>query len=157
MARPDDATLTAIGRLLTDVFMFDPPVGAAHLRWQYLENPEGVAGIGMVAEDGYHLGNYALVPLSLERQAKRIVVGIGIDLAVAEKARGTGTFRRTVEDAYRDGSTEGLDAILGVANASSAPRMAKTLGWRVLPPLPTRILAPGGRSTSSTMWSMRRS
>ncbi len=156
MADVDDATLERIGRLITEVFDFDPPIGAEHLRWQYLANPEGRAAIGMVAggdtsgmvaEGGEHLGNYALVPLSLERASAsgtlRVVVGVGIDLAVAERARGAGTFRRTVEDAYRDGVAEGLDAILGVANANSAPRMAKTLGWRVLPRLPAKFLMPG--------------
>ncbi len=164
MADVDDTTLERIGRLITSVFGFDPPVGAEHLRWQYLDNPEGRAAIGMVragepggageagaageaGEVGEHVGNYALIPLSLEREVsgvvERVVVGVGIDLAVAPEARGSGTFRRTVEDSYRDGVAEGLDAILGVANANSAPRMAKTLGWRVVPRLPARFLVPG--------------
>ncbi len=149
MASPDPATLAAIGRLLTDVFEVDPPVSVEHLRWQYLDNPEGRAAIGMVtdhaagADPPVHVGNYALIPLTLDSDRGRVTVGIGIDLCVAPAARGAGTFRRTVEAAYRDGLAEGIDAILGVANANSAPRMAKTLGWRVLDALPARFLFPG--------------
>src|SRR5690606_34514226 len=56
-----------------------------------------------------------------------------------------------VEDAYERGTADGLDGILGVANANSAPRMVSALGWRSLPDFPTRVLLPGlGRGPFTT-------
>ena len=47
-----------------------------------------------------------------------------------------------MEASYREGMANGLDGILGVANAQSSPRMVETMGWHLLPPLPLRILLP---------------
>jgi GNAT superfamily N-acetyltransferase len=129
--------------MLNHVFTFDPPLTAADMQWYYDDNPRGPASVGRVEEDGVRLGNYALVPLRLARgDGSTITLGVGVDLAVHPDARGKGTFRTTVEDSYVRGTADGLDGILGVANANSAPRMVSTLGWRALPDLPVRLLAP---------------
>jgi GNAT superfamily N-acetyltransferase len=135
-------------RLLSGVFAFEPPLSPADIAWYYDDNPLGRAPIGRVERDGQRLGNYALIPLeAASGDGACVRLGVGVDLAVAADARGSGTFRATVEDAYRRGAAAGLDAILGVANANSAPRMVQALGWRALPDLPVRLVAPGpGRS-----------
>jgi GNAT superfamily N-acetyltransferase len=130
--------------MLNHVFTFDPPLLPDDLRWYYDDNPAGTAAVGRVEEGGRRLGNYALVPLPLARgDGSSITLGVGVDLAVDPDARGKGTFRSTVEDSYARGTAAGLDGILGVANANSAPRMVSTLGWRALPDLPARMLLPG--------------
>jgi GNAT superfamily N-acetyltransferase len=130
--------------MLNHVFTLDPPLQPDDVRWYYDENPAGPAAVGRVEEDGARLGNYALVPLPLASgDGTRITLGVGVDLAVDPDARGKGTFRATVEDAYARGTADGLDGILGVANANSAPRMVSALGWRALPDLPARLLVPG--------------
>jgi GNAT superfamily N-acetyltransferase len=138
--------------LLEHVFTFDPPLTLADLRWYYDDSPAGAASVGRVEQDGRRLGNYALVPLPLARgDGTTITLGVGVDLAVDPDARGKGTFRATVEDSYARGTADGLDGILGVANANSAPRMVSALGWRSLPDLPTRLLLPGlGRRSFTT-------
>lgn len=129
--------------MLNHVFDFEPPLGADDLAWYYDANPLGRAPVGRVEEGGRRLGNYALVPHVFGRgDGARLRLGLGVDLAVDPDARGSGAFRRTVEDAYRRGVAGGIDAILGVANANSAPRMVSALGWRALPDLPVRLLAP---------------
>jgi hypothetical protein len=99
------------------------------------------------------VGNYALIPVALERgDGERVTLGVGVDLAVDPEARGKGTFRSTVEDAYARGTADGLDGILGVANGNSAPRMVSALGWRALPDLPVRLLSPGVGAARYTTW-----
>ena len=139
--REDDLASTAA--LLNAVFAPDPPVGAEELDWYYRSNPEGEAAVGRIEEGGRQVGNYSLVPLRFDHADGALLrLGLGVDLAVHPEARGTGTFRATVEESYRQGMASGLDGILGVANAQSSPRMVKAMGWRLLPPLPLRILLP---------------
>jgi GNAT superfamily N-acetyltransferase len=142
---PEPDRHPATAALLNEVFGLDPPLGAEDLTWYYDRNPTGVASVGRVEDAGRRLGNYALVPTRFRRGDEELTLGLGVDLAVLPEARGAGTFRRTVEDAYARGAADGLDGILGVANAQSAPRMVKTLGWASLPPLPVRLLGPGPR------------
>lgn len=138
--------LQRTANLLNDVFTVDPPYSAEGLCWYYDENPVGPAAVGRVDDGTTRTGNYALVPQAFRDAAGRaVVLGLGVDLAVAPAARGAGTFRRTVADAYGRGEAMGIDAILGVANAASAPRMVDSLGWRALEPLPVTLVAPAVR------------
>ena len=142
-----DPTVT----LLNEVFGFDPPIGVDHLEWYYRGNPEGPAAVGRVDADGRQVGNYALIPIRFQSADGRdIRLGLGVDLCVHPDARGSGTYRRTVEDSYRAGIAGGLDGILGVANAQSVPRMVETMGWSALESLPVRLLIPrpGGERLS---------
>lgn len=143
----EDAELRRTAELLNHVFDHEHPLTVESLRWYYDENPAGDAAVGRVEEDGRRLGNYALVPNRYRSvTGEERVLGIGVDLAVDPDARGSGVFRRTVEDSYRRGTEQRLDGILGVANANSAPRMVSTLGWRALPSLPVTMIPALGRS-----------
>jgi len=133
--------LRATADLLNTVFAHDPPMGVSHLAWYYHQNPTGRAAIGQAHDEGRLVGNYALVPLRFRSATEpAIVLGLGVDLSVDPAARGSGAYRRAVEDSYRVGTEAGLDGILGVANAESAPRMVETMGWRMLPLLGSRLL-----------------
>ncbi len=143
----DTDELERTAKLLNEVFDHDDPLTVESLRWYYDENPMGPAAVGRVEEDGRRLGNYALVPNLFRSPAgEERRLGLGVDLAVDSRARGSGAFRRTVEDAYDRGRSMGFDGILGVANANSAPRMVATLGWRALPALPVTMIPAIGRS-----------
>ena len=152
----DDAELQRTATLLNHVFEHADPLTVASLRWYYDENPAGEAAVGRVEEDGKRLGNYALIPNRYRSIAgEERVLGVGVDLAVDPDARGSGAFRRTVEDSYARGTSMGFDGILGVANANSAPRMVATLGWRSLAALPVTMIpavgsTKGFRSTEIT-------
>ena len=138
--------LTRTADLLNEVFAVHPPYTTEGLRWHYEENPVGPAAVGRVDDGMRRRGTYALIPQTFRDAAGRaVVLGLGVDLAVAPEARGAGTFRRTVDDAYGRGTAMGMDAILGVANANSAPRMVDALGWRALEPLPVTLVAPSAR------------
>ena len=143
----DELELKRTASLLNHVFEHAEPLTVESLRWYYDENPAGAAAVGRVEEDGRRLGNYALVPNRYQSMAgEERVLGVGVDLAVDPEARGSGVFRRTVEDSYRRGIHQGFDGILGVANANSAPRMVATLGWRALSPLPVTMVSAFGRT-----------
>lgn len=143
--------LSATADLLNQVFGFDPPVDTAHLHWYYRQNPEGIASVGKVLDGERQLGNYTLVPTRFKSQSgPDLRLGLGVDLATHPAARGTGAFRRTVEDSYLAGAVDGLAGILGVANTQSAPRMAETMGWRLLPHLPARFLWHMGRACDTS-------
>jgi hypothetical protein len=138
--------LVRIAGLLNKVFTIQPPYSVEGLEWYYNDNPVGMAAVGSVDDGTTRSGNYALVPQTFQdNSGNTVVLGLGVDLAVLPTARGAGTFRRTVEDAYLRGAEAGHDAIIGVANANSAPRMAETLGWRLLAPLPVTLVAPSLR------------
>ena len=144
----DDAELRRTATLLNHVVEHADPLTVSSLRWYYDENPAGRAAGGRVEEDGKRLGNYALIPNRFRSvTGEERVLGIGVDLAVDPDARGSGAFRRTVEDSYARGTEQGFDGILGVANANSAPRMVATLGWRSLPSLPVALIPALGRAS----------
>ena len=147
----DPAELDRLAHLLNEVFESDPPASRTALGWYYDDNPVGRASVGRVEEGGRRLGNYALIPQVFERLGRTDVrLGVGVDLAVAPDARGSGAFRRTVEDAYERGAADGLDGILGIANANSAPRMVEALGWRALAPLPVTLSRVAPRAPGFT-------
>lgn len=144
----DEIELQRTADLLNLVFAHSAPLTVPSLRWYYDENPAGHAAVGRVEEGNRRLGNYALVPnLYRSVTGEERVLGVGVDLAVDPVARGSGIFRRTVEDSYRRGIEQHFDGILGVANANSAPRMVETLGWRSLPSLPVTLVAAVGRAS----------
>lgn len=138
--------LVRTATLLNEVFDVDPPYSVDGLSWYYRDNPVGCAAVGAVDDGTMRSGNYSLVPqLFRDGAGQAVVLGLGVDLAVLPAARGAGTFRLTVEDTYQRGEQAGMDAIIGVANANSAPRMAATLGWRTLAPLPVTLVLPSLR------------
>ncbi len=144
----DDLELHRTAALLNQVFDHPNPLTPESLRWYYDENPAGSAAVGRVEEDGKRLGNYALIPNRFRSiSGEERILGLGVDLAVDPDARGSGAFRRTVEDSYERGVAQGFDGILGVANANSAPRMVATLGWRSLAPLPVTMIPAIGRTS----------
>lgn len=141
----DEAELARTAALLNDVFGHVNPITVESLRWYYDDNPAGLAAVGRVDDGDRRIGNYALVPQTfVATNGDRRILGVGVDLAVDPGARGSGAFRRTVEDAYERGASQGFDGILGVANANSAPRMVATLGWRSLDPLPVTMVPAVG-------------
>ena len=143
----DDAELLRTAALLNHVFEHAEPLTVDSLRWYYDENPVGVAAVGRVEDGDRRIGNYARVPNRYRPPSgEERIRGVGVDLAVDPDARGSGAFRRVVEDSYGRGVAQGFDGILGVANANSAPRMVATLGWRALPSLPVSMIPAIGRS-----------
>jgi GNAT superfamily N-acetyltransferase len=140
-----DVHLDAVARLLREVFPRPERFTRERLAWAYREHPLGPAAVGRAHDpEGRQIGNYALIPMRLRHGDRSLLLGLGVDLAVSPAARGSGVFRATVEHAYEEGRRLGMDGILGIANAQSAPRMVKAMGWRHLPPLPTRLLVPWG-------------
>jgi hypothetical protein len=138
--------LPATALMLNAVFDPSPPLTVDELDWYYYRNPAGAASVGEAVDESRKVGNYALVPIVFDHPDGRTVrLGLGVDLSVHPDARGTGAYRRTVEHSYATGIADGLDGILGVANAQSAPRMAETMRWRRMDPLPVKLLWPCGR------------
>ncbi len=140
-----DADLVGVRGLMQEVFPHPERFTVERLAWSYRQHPRGGAAVGRCFDaQEKQIGNYALVPLELSCGTKRILLGLGVDLAVSPSARGTGTFRSTVQDAYDQAQRQGFAGILGIANAQSAPRMVETLGWKHLPSLATRLLFASG-------------
>ena len=134
-----DLLLTA--ELLNYVFKPKTPVTTEYLEWQYHENPAGSACVGYLLEANKQISNYALIPKILKNpQGEKIILGVGVDLAVSPNSRGKGLFRKTVENSYEAGIKGNLDGILGVANSQSSPRMTEAMGWRKLPSFDFRLL-----------------
>lgn len=148
-----DSQWTPLVRLLQKVFPQADFYSDEYLQWYYQDNPVGAAAIGQVSENNVRAANYALIPQRFSAPDRPdLVLGIGVDLAVDPDFRGSGTFRRCVEDSYQRGMQLGYDGILGIANANSAPRMVSALGWRGLDPLPARLVPAVGKTAGFRSW-----
>lgn len=146
-----DDDLRLVADLLKAVFPQPERFTPERLRWGYRDHPLGPAAVGRVhGEGGRQVGNYALIPLRLDDGRTSLRLGLGVDLAVDPDARGSGVFRETIQNAYAEARELGMDGILGIANAQSAPRMVKAMGWRHLPSLPTRLVVPCSRGRGRT-------
>ncbi|MSO60247.1 MAG: GNAT family N-acetyltransferase [Ilumatobacteraceae bacterium] len=146
-----DADLAGVVELMQEVFPHPERFTIERLAWSYRQHPWGKAAVGRCFDaQEKQIGNYALIPLELSYANETVVLGLGVDLAVSPSARGSGTFRTTMQDAYEQAQQQGFAGILGIANAQSAPRMVKALGWKHLPSLATRLLFAFGSGSGSS-------
>lgn len=138
-----DSDFLKVAELLREVFPHPERFTLERIQWSYRDHPLGRTPVGRKFDDtGRQVGNYALVPIRLTNGRRSLMLGLGVDLAVSPSARGSGTFRETVYHSYDEAKRLNFDGILGIANAQSAPRMVKAMGWRHLPSMATKLLLP---------------
>ncbi len=138
-----DSDLLKVAELLREVFPHPERFTLERIQWSYRDHPLGRTPVGRKFDEaGRQVGNYALVPIRLTNGSHSLMLGLGVDLAVSPSARGSGTFRETVYHSYDEAKRLNFDGILGIANAQSAPRMVKAMGWRHLPSMKTKLLFP---------------
>lgn len=112
-----------------------------YLAWQYEQCPSGRV-VSADCHDGAGItGHYALVPQRWLREGTPAVFALSLNTAVAARARGRGVFTDLASEAYQLAAEQGVDTIIGVANANSTPGFVRRLGFDRIGSLPV-IAAP---------------
>jgi GNAT superfamily N-acetyltransferase len=129
-------------RLLAEVFPGSDVADADYLRWLYRDRPDGAVVETNVDDEQGRAAHYALVPCRFATPKGTIGVGLSLNTAVAERARGGGVFTRLAEATIDQARERGITAVVGVANANSTPGFLRRLGFTLLGPLPATVLVP---------------
>jgi len=139
-AGTDDEELRILARFLASVFHRSDLYVPAYLRWLYAENPAG-AVFGVNAwQAGAIVGHYAVVPIEAESEGVARRAALSLNTAIHPAHQGRGLFTRLAEETYALAREGGVEEVLGVANASSAPGFLGRLGFNACGPLEARLL-----------------
>jgi len=118
----------------------------SHLEWLYGANPYG-AGIYGFRRDGERLdAHYGLIPQSYRTPDGPMPMMFSLNAVTRNVAQRQGHFWSIAEEIYARALDEyGAQGIIGVSNDNSTPPVVKRLGWRLMGPLPVRVV-PRGRA-----------
>jgi len=130
--------LGEVAELLASVF---PKAGfsVAYLRWQYCENPDGLA-VGFNAFEGDVLvAHYAAIPLSAMIFGKIERGLLSLNTATRATHNGKGLFTKLAQSTYSNASENGFGFVIGVANAASTFGFVNKLGFQFVAPLQAMV------------------
>ena len=118
--------------LLRSVWPVNNRLTLKYLDWLYRENPAGRA-IGCNAYHGGRLaGHYVIIPFSAQLDGQNFTAALSLNTAVDESHRGQGLFRKLAEATYATAAEDGIDHVVGIANANSTPGFVKSLGFQLV-------------------------
>ena len=130
--------LSAVTALLREVFNDERYVDA-YIQWLYDQNPEGHEVAAELLDNERMLAHYAIVPRRYVHEEKTLRFGLSLNTAVSEAARGKGVFTRLAEETYEKARSQGLSAIIGVANGNSTHGFLNKLQFRHVCGLPVVV------------------
>lgn len=131
--------LCRLAEMLATVFR-DARYTPAYLEWQYDQSPEGAEiAIDILSGDDV-VAHYCLVPQTWTDGRTELNLASSLNTAVSARARGKGVFTRLAQETYaRAAGAFGIEAIVGVSNASSTPGFVRRLDFALVTPLPVRL------------------
>jgi len=145
-ADPDDADLAASTELLAAELPDDRFVDTRYLRWLYAENPLGAAIQRSTDERGTRVAHYAIVPQTYRDRNGPVATAFSLNAVVRAGHQRAGHFRTNGLAIYDEAPAHGMKFVIGVANEKSTGAVVKYMGWRLVGPLPVRVLHPARRS-----------
>lgn len=116
-----------------------------YLEWLYETSPFGPVIETNLDDGAGRAGHYAVVPVALTRDGVPEQGALSLNTAVADRARGGGTFTRLAEETFTAARARGVRRVIGVANANSTPGFLRRLGFRLVGPLPAEVVFPAPR------------
>lgn len=138
-----DNTIAATATLLSEVFPESHVVRTEFLSWLYEQSPFGHVIEANLDDERGRIGHYALAPILLAtRDGTDRAAALSLNTAVHERARGGGVFVRLASQALADAQGQGIEAVVGVANANSTPGFLHHLGFELLTQLPAKVIVP---------------
>jgi hypothetical protein len=149
LRRTDDAaTLTEASDLLNIELSHRKWADRQHLDWLYHANPYGPAIYGF-RRDGDRLdAHYANIPQLYRTPAGPMRMMFSLNAVTRSVAQRKGHFWSIAEELYaRDLAEYGAQGVIGVSNDNSTPPVVRKLDFRLLGPLPVRVI-PAGPSDS---------
>lgn len=136
----DEAEIAQIAKLFSTVWPKAHHLDERYICWLYLENPVGpVIGINAWYRD--HLaGHYAVIPIQANLKGEQIPAAVSLNTAVHPQHQRRGLFTKLAESTYELARSQGINHIVGVANANSTPGFLKRLRFQLVAPLSVWVL-----------------
>lgn len=120
------------------IVMFDAAYGrddkltVDYLKWEYCDNPDGKV-IGFDAFKGNELaGHYAIIPRTYALGSHKYKAALSVNTATDPRHQGKGLFTLLANATYQAAADQGVQFVVGVANANSNPGFTKKLGFTEL-------------------------
>jgi GNAT superfamily N-acetyltransferase len=146
------ATAALLRRVFPDATRIARP---DYLSWLYEDSPFGRVIEANLDDEKGRAGHYAVVPVDLVSDGSACAGALSLNTAVDERARGGGVFVRLATEAIEAAQQQGVQLVVGVANANSTPGFVRRLSFAVVGPLPATVLLPlpGGRHCVRSAWA----
>jgi len=120
-------------------------VDERYLTWLYDENPLGEGyHDGIDDESGVRVGHYALIPQRYRNAGGASPFVFSLNAVSRSGSQRKGHFGEIGRRIWGRASDEGVRMVIGVTNAKSTGAVKKN-GWRVVGPIPVKLLVPTGR------------
>ena len=132
----------ATSALLAEVFPGTRVARPDYLRWLYRDSPFGAVVECNLDDEQGRAGHYAVVPVDLAVDGSVRPAALSLNTAVHPRARGGGTFVRLATATFEVARAQGIEIVVGVANANSTPGFLRRLDFELLTPLPAQVIVP---------------
>jgi hypothetical protein len=137
---------------LLDAELPDPRfVDGAFLRWLYDENPTGPGFHESADVDGVRMAHYAVVPQPYRSGAGPAPMVFSLNACTRSGGQRKGWFTTIGERIYARAGEWGAVGVIGVSNENSTPPVVRKLGFRLLGPLPVRVIPAVGAREHRTV------
>ena len=134
--------------LLTRVFPHSVrPLDEEFVTWLYERCPYG-PGIEANHDEELpgggcrRIAHYALVPARYARDGVETPFVFSLNACVDPTAQRGGYFTRMGQEVYAKAAEQGIVGVVGVSNANSTPAVVNKLHWKLVGPMPVRIVSP---------------
>jgi len=154
MARSDtEATLVEA----TDLLNIELPdrrwSDESHLAWLYGANPFGPGVVGFRRSGDRLDAHYANIPQRYRTPNGEMNMMFSLNAVTRSVAQRQGHFWSIAEEVYERAAVEcGAYGVIGVSNDNSTPPVVKKLDFRLLGPLPVRIIPRGPAAEAVAHW-----
>lgn len=120
-------------------------VDERYLTWLYDENPLGPGIFDNVDDDdGTRIAHYALIPQEYRNARGRAPFVFSLNAVSRSGSQRRGFFGEIGQRIWGRAGEQGVQMVVGVTNAKSTGAVKKN-GWRVVGPIPVKLLIPTGR------------
>lgn len=110
-----------------------------YLNWLYRENPVGKAEAYNIWDNGEIIAHYAAIPIKAKLFGSLEKGLLSINTAVHPSYRGKGYFKILATHTYENAKINGVNFVIGVANAISTKLFIKQLQFQHVCPLSVKI------------------
>lgn len=118
--------------LFEAAFGKDSKLTEAYLRWQYIDNPHGrVIGTDAFL-NGELAAHYAIIPRQYRCNSQAFKAALSVNTATHPSHQGKGLFTRLANATYEAAAIEGVQFVVGAANANSVGGFTRKLGFQAL-------------------------
>ena len=131
--------LRSTAKLLNQVWPDAGHLNFEYLRWQYIENPIGLAyGFNAWFENEI-VGHYAAIPVSAVIFGKPELGLLSVNTAVRDDFRGRNLFKTLATNSFEKAKASGLKFVIGVANQNSTLLFKRQLKFQIVSQLDVKL------------------